>query len=357
MFPVFRIVLLAASAFVCCAAHGADIKGAGSSAAQPLYATLADAYSKSHPTVITYQPSGSSDGLKQIKANTVDFGASDVALSAEDRKASNLLIFPTAISGVVPIVNIAGVRKGQLKLTGDVLADIFARKILKWNDPRLTALNGGINLPDQAIAVIVRSDGSGTTYNFTSYLSKVSKVWSAGFGHDYAIKWPAGVVPVKGSSGVVSAFKSTPGAIAYVDFHYVKHDDLHYVTLKNRDGSYVAPDAASFSSALKNSSWARTGAYEELLTDQPGTASWPITAGTFILVPQKARNPEKTIATLKFFTWAFVEGEAAVGKADFVQLPDKVQGRIFSELTSITDDAGVPLRWSLLEVLKLPQSR
>lgn len=353
MFPALRVVLLAASVLVSCAAHGTDIKGAGSSAAQPLYALLAEAYARSNPVSMTYVPSGSSDGLKQIKANTVDFGASDVALSAADRKASNLLSFPTAISGVVPIVNLAGVRKGQLKLTGEVLADIFARKILKWNDPRLTALNSGIKLPDQAITVIVRSEGSGTTYNFTSYLSKASKDWSAAFGHDFSIKWPAGVVPVKGSSGVVAAFNSTPGAIAYVDFHYVKKDDLSYAMLKNRDGSYVVPDAASFSSALKNSSWTRTGAYEELLTDQAGAASWPITAGTFILVPQKARNPDKTIATLKFFTWAFVEGEAAVGKADFVQLPDKVQGRIFGELTSVTDSAGVPLRWSLSEVLKL----
>lgn len=353
MRPVFRIVLLAASALASAAANGTDIKGAGSSAAQPLYAVLAEAYAKSHPVAMVYQPSGSSDGLKQIKANTVDFGASDVALSAGDRKAAGLLSFPTAISGVVPIINIAGLRKGQLKLTGDVLADIFARKILKWNDPRLATLNAGVKLPDQVITVIVRSEGSGTTYNFTSYLSKVSKTWSDGFGHDFSIKWPAGVVPVKGSSGVVSAFKSTPGAIAYIDFHYVKQDKLDYALLKNRDGYYVAPDAASFSSALKSSSWTRTGAYEEMLTDQPGASSWPVTAGTFILVPQKARNPEKTIATLKFFTWAFVEGEAAVGKADFVQLPDKVQGRIFGELTSVTDSAGVPLPWSLSEVLKL----
>lgn len=353
MLPVFRIVLLAASALMTAAAHGTDIKGAGSSAAQPLYALLAEAYAKSNTVVMAYQPSGSSDGLKQIKANTVDFGASDVALSADERKAANLLSFPAAISGVVPIVNIAGVRRGQLKLTGDVLVDIFARKIVKWNDPRLVALNAGVKLPDQAITVIVRSEGSGTTYNFTSYLSKVSKDWAAGFGHNFSIKWPAGVVPVKGSGGVVSAFKSTPGAIAYVDFHYVKKDSLDYAMLKNRDGNYVAPDGASFSSALKSSSWTRSGAYEEMLTDQPGASSWPITAGTFILVPQKARNPEKTIATLKFFTWAFVEGEAAVGKADFVQLPDKVQGRIFGELMTVTDNAGVPLRWSLSEVLKL----
>jgi phosphate transport system substrate-binding protein len=353
MFPVFRTVLIAASALITCAAHGTEIKGAGSSAAQPLYAVLAVAYAQSHPMTLAYQPSGSSDGLKKIKANLVDFGASDVALSASEREAAKLLCFPTAISGVVPIVNIAGVRKGQLKLTGDVLADIFARKILRWNDPRVAALNAGIKLPDQAITVIVRSDGSGTTYNFTSYLSKASKDWSVGFGHDFSIKWPAGVVPAKGSGGVVSTFKSTPGAIAYVDFHYVKQDALNYSMLKNRDGRYVQPDAAGFSAALKNSSWTRTGAYEELLTDQAGPSSWPITAGTFILVPRQSPNPEATIATLKFFTWAFVQGEAAVGKADFVQLPDKVQGRIFGELSAVTDSAGVPLRWSLSEVLKL----
>lgn len=352
MFTAIRIAILATFTLVTCAANGADIKGAGSAKAEPLYAALAAAYAKSHPMTLTYQASSSRDGLKQINAKAVDFGASDVPLSAEERKVANLLCLPTAISGVVPVVNIAGVRKGQLKLTGDVLADIFARKIVSWNDPRVTALNAGIKLPDQAITVIARTESSGLTYDFTDYLSKVSKTWSTEFGRDLTIKWAAGVVPVKGHPALVSAIRSTPGAIAFADFHHAKDNDLNYVLLKNRDGKYVGPDAGSFSSAVRNSAWNKSAAYEESLTDQAGASSWPITAGTFILVSQKARNPEQAIATLKFFAWSFAAGEAAIVKTDFVKLPDNVQGRVFGELAGVTDNAGVPLRWTLADVLK-----
>jgi phosphate transport system substrate-binding protein len=275
------------------------------------------------------------------------------ASAADIKGAANLICFPAAVSGVVPVINVAGVHKGQLKLSGDVLADMFARKILKWNDARVVALNPGLKLPDQAITVIVRADGSGTTYNFTDYLSKVSPAWASAYKRDYAIKWATGVVPAKGSGGVVAAVKDTAGAIGYVDFQYATQNSLIYPMLKNRGGKFVLPGATSFSAALAGSSWSRDGKYEEPLTDQPGAASWPITAGTFILVPQKSRTPEKAIATLKFFTWSFVHGEEAAGKADFVPLPDSVQGRVFGELTTITDDAGVPLRWSLADVLKL----
>lgn len=350
---IFRACLISAFSLVTALAGATDIKGAGSSAAQPLYKALAAEYSKTHPLGFAYQPSGSSDGVAQIKAHSVDFGATDVALSAEEQKTNTLICFPTAISGVVAVVNLSSLRKVQLQLTGDVLADIFSRKIVKWNDPRLKALNGSVSLPDQAISVVVRSDGSGTTYNFTDYLSKVSPAWASSYGRNYTIAWPGGVVPAKGSGGVVAALKETPGGIAYVDYQYAVQNGLSVTALKNRDGKFVLPGAAGFSAALANSAWRSGAKYEELLTDRPGAGSWPISAGTFIVVPRKTGNPDATIATLSFFTWAFVQGESALGKADFVKLPESVQARIVGELMTVTDSAGTPLKWSLSDVLKL----
>lgn len=333
-------------------AHCAEIKGAGSSAAAPLYALLAAGYAQAENVNLAYTASGSSDGLKQIKGKTVDFGASDVALSMEERKALKLVCFPTAISGVVPVVNLPGIRKGQLQLTGEVLADIFARKIVKWNDARLRALNPGLALPDLAIGVIARQDGSGTTLNFTDYLGKASPAWLAAFGRNYTIAWPAGTAQAKGSAGVVAALKQTSGGISYVDYQYAVQGNLVSVALKNRDGKFVKPGPSGFSSALVNSGWMSKANFEEMLTDRPGAGSWPITGGTFVLVPQVSSNPEKTIAAVKFFTWGIIHGDAVVGKAEFVRLPDNVQGRIFGELSGMTDAGGVPLKWSLTDVMK-----
>lgn len=332
-------------------AYSAEIKGAGSSAAQPLYAALAGVYGKTQPVTLSYDSSGSTDGFKQIRGNAVDFGATDIALSADQRKAAKLLCFPTAISGVVPVVNLPGVKKGQLQLTGDVLAQLFSRKIVKWNDPKLKALNPSLNLPDLAVSVIVRQDGSGSTFNFTDYLSKVDPEWLGAYGRNFRVKWPDGVTQVKGSNGVVAALKQTSGAIGYVDYQHSQQNSLAHTTLKNREGKFVSPGRMSFSSALTNSAWMTRGAYEEMLTDRPGVSSWPITSSTFVLVPQVASNPEKTLTAVKFFTWGFIHGDAIVGKAEFVRLPDVVQGRIFGELTSITDAGGVPLKWSLSDVL------
>ncbi|MES2016929.1 MAG: phosphate ABC transporter substrate-binding protein PstS [Pseudomonadota bacterium] len=334
------------------AAQGADIKGAGSSAAQPLYAMLAQAYAKTQKVALNYQPSGSSDGLAQIKGKTVDFGATDIALDAEQRKAAKLVCVPTAIFGVVPVVNLPGVRKDQLQLNGDVLADIFARKIVRWNDEKLRALNRGLTLPDLAISVIARADGSGTTYNFSDYLGKANAGWKNAFGRGYLIAWPEGVTQVKGSSGVVAALKQTSGAIAYVDHQYAVLNSLAAVALKNRDGQLVHAGPAGFSAALINSAWLSKGNYEEMLTDRPGAGSWPITSGTFILIPQVSANPDKTIAAIKFFTWGFMHGDDVVGKADFVRLPEVVQGRIFAELTTITGPGGAALAWSIADALK-----
>ena len=199
-------------------ARPAEIKGAGSSAAQPLYAALSNIYGKTQPVSLAYEPSGSTEGLKKIRGNSVDFGATDVALSAEQRKATKLLCFPTAISGVVPVVNLPGLRKGQLQLSGEVLAELFSRKITKWTDPKIKALNPGLALPDLPVTVVVRDDGSGSTYNFTDYLSKVSPEWSGSYGRNFRLVWADGVTKGKGSAGVVAELKKTSGAIAYVEY-------------------------------------------------------------------------------------------------------------------------------------------
>lgn len=324
-----------------------DITGAGSSAAKPLYAKWAELHARSADIKLSYQAVGSSGGIKQIKERAVDFGASDVALPLEDLKKEKLLCFPSAISGVVPTVNLPGIKSGELQLTGEVLADIFARKITKWNDPAIAAGNPGLALPKLAIVPVARQDGSGTTYNFTDYLSKVSPAWKNTFGRNFTINWPSEVTQVKGSGGVVTAVKQTSGAIGYVDYNYVLQDHLAYAKLKNRDGKFVAPNADGFASALHNSSWTSKATFEEMLTDKPGLHSWPITMGTFIIVPRATRHPEHTIATLKFFTWAFMKGDRIVSGMDFVQLPDRVQARIYNELTKIADLNGKPLQWSL----------
>ena len=331
--------------------HAADISGAGSSAAMPLYLRLAAAYAVPGATTLAYQGSGSAAGLRQIREHRVDFGASDVAPAAAELAKSKLVSFPSAISGVVPVINVPGLRSGELLLTGELLADIFGRKITRWNDARLAAVNPRASLPALPIVVLVRSDGSGTTYNFTDYLSEVSRDWKDVFGRSLAIAWPADTVAVKGSAGVVTALRQTVGAIAYVDYNYVQQEKLVYAKLRNFDGRFVAPSADGFAAALDHSGWKTEGSYEEMLTNKPGGASWPITMGTFVIVPRVASRPEAMIATLKFFTWGFLYGEQIVGAASFVRLPDRVQARVYAEFTKITDSRGQPLNWTLAEVM------
>jgi phosphate transport system substrate-binding protein len=341
-------LLLAGCAFLCIPAAALEITGAGSSAAAPLYAKWASAYQQQSGTAINYQPIGSSGGLKQIKAGATDFGGSDVALSREESQKEKLICFPSAISGVVPVLNLPGMKSGDVQLTGELLAGIFGRKILFWNDPTIAAVNPDIKLPKTAIVVIVREDGSGTTYNFTDYLSKVSPSWKQDIGTDFKVEWPEGNVQVKGSSAVSHAVRQTVGAIGYIDYSYVLQNQLIYAKMKNRAGQFVAPSAFSFESALASSSWTTKANFEEMLTNQAGRNSWPITMGTFVIVRQTSDKPDATIATLKFFTWAFMKGDGMVSSADFVRLPDRVQARIYSELTKIIDREGKPLRWNLM---------
>jgi phosphate transport system substrate-binding protein len=328
-------------------ANAVEITGAGSTAAKPIYTKWAETYQQRTGSSLNYQPVGSAAGIKQIEAHSVDFGASDVALSAEDLKKEKLICFPSAISGVVPVINLPGIKAGKLQLTGELLADIFSHKINRWNDPAIAAVNPGVNLPKLQIVTVARQDGSGTTYNFTDYLSKMSPAWKETFGRNFTIKWPSDTVTVKGSSGIVTAVKQLTGAIGYVDYNYVVQDHLVYTKVKNREGKFIVPTPHGFESALNNSSWKTKATFEEMLTDKPGVGSWPITMGTFIIVPQIAKNPEGTIAALQFFTWAFMKGDSIVDGMDFVRLPDRVQSRIYSELTKITDVKGAPLHWAL----------
>ena len=326
-------------------AMAATINGAGSSAAAPLYSKWAEAYSKKTDIAVDYQAVGSSTGIKQIKAKAVDFGASDVALSLADLKHDGLIQFPSAISGVVPVVNIPGIATGKLKLSGEILADIFSRKINQWNDPAIAALNADLKLPKKTIEVIVRQDGSGTTYNFTDYLSKQKADWQSTYGRNFTIKWHPELNQAKGSSGIAAAVKKTPYAISYIDYNYVLQDNLDYVLLKNRDAKFVAPSADAFSASMINSGWKTQGSFEEMLTDKPGANSWPITMGTFVLLQKTASAPEKAIATMKFFTWSFMHGDHLVRAVDMVRLPDSIQARIFKEMMTVADVNGKPLQW------------
>lgn len=347
--------LLLALLFLPFVAFAQTIHGSGSSAAHPLYMRIADAYSRvDKTTALQYDPAGSSAGIRQITARSVDFGASDVALKREDAERNKLMCFPSAISGVVPVVNLPGVKAGDLQLTGAVLADIFARRITTWNDARVVALNPRVNLPHGAITTVVRSDGSGTTYNFTDYLSRVSTPWKEAYGNNFTIAWAAGSTAVKGSGGVVDTVKKTSGAIAYVDYNYVLQEHLAYARMRNADGKFVAPSPEAFSAALDNSGWKQAGGFEEMLTNKPGAASWPITMGTFVIVPRSTAHPAATVATLKLFTWGFLFGDAIVGEGKFVHLPERVQARVFAEFMRLTDTGGKPLDWSLADIMALP---
>ena len=341
-FSCFVFICLISTAFT----HAATTNGAGSSAAAPLYNKWAESYGMKTGLTLDYQAIGSSAGIKQIKTRSVDFGASDVALTVSDLKNEKLIQFPSAISGVVPIVNLPNIKTGQLRLDGELLVDIFSRRVSFWDDAAIVKLNPGQRLPHKAIAVIVRHDGSGTTYNFTDYLSKISPSWAASYGKNFTIKWHSDITQIKGSSGISTGIEKTPYSISYIDYNYVLKDKLNYVVMKNRDGRFVPPSASAFEAALNNSEWKSLGKFEQMLTDRPGVNSWPITMGTFVIVPLATKNPEKTIAVLKFFTWCFMSGDYLVNTVDLVRLPDSIQARVYKEMFQVTDLLGKPLQWS-----------
>lgn len=339
----WALAACAAIAWLPLAHAQSTLTGAGSSAAAPIYRIWAREYQKTTGTTLAYEAIGSSAGLKKIKSGDTGFGASDIAPSEAELAADGLVLFPVAITGIAPVVNLPRVVDGQLRLTGEVLARIFMGEIEKWSAPEIRELNPGVALPDMPIKLVARSDGSGTTYNFTDYLAKVHPAWKDRFGAKAQIAWPQAVIAAKGSDGVVKAVKETAGAIGYVDFGYVAENKLAAVTMRNEEGEFVRPAVPAFQAALAGSDWSSKGVFTGTLTAQRGKASWPITMGTFILVPRVSDKPGQTQAALKFFVWAFNHGDALVREASFVRLPDRVQASAFKAIASVKDKAGKPI--------------
>ena len=327
-------LLLAVSPF---AAVAQDVTGAGATFPAPVYAKWADAYNKATGARLNYQSIGSGGGIKQIKAKTVDFGASDMPLTDEDLAKDGLLQFPTVIGGVVPVVNIKGIAPGQMKITGQVLGDIYLGKITKWNDAALVALNPGVALPDAAISPVRRADGSGTTFLFTNYLSKVNADWKAKVGEGTAVNWPTGAGG-KGNEGVSAFVQRLPNSIGYVEYAYAKQNKMSYVLLKNKDGNFAAPDEDNFKAAAAGADWAKS--FYQVLTEQPGKDTWPISGATFILMYKAQDKPERAAGTLKFFDWAFANGDALASELDYVPMPAAVKTMIRKQWAGQIRDAG-----------------
>jgi len=299
------------------------IAGAGATFPYPIYAKWAAAYNKETGIRMNYQSIGSGGGIKQIKAKTVDFGASDAPLKAEELDQAGLMQFPMIIGGVVPVVNLPGIKAGEIKLSPAVMADLYLGKIKKWNNKAIAELNPDVNLPSTAVSVVHRSDGSGTTWIFTNYLTKVSKNWADKVGNDKAVAWPTGVGG-KGNEGVASYVKRIKGSIGYVEYAYALQNKMTYVKLKNRDGNYVDPTSENFQAAAAGADWAHAPGYYLVLTDQPGANAWPISGASFILMYKNQEKPEVAEAVLKFFDWSYNNGGKMAESLDYVPIPKSV---------------------------------
>jgi len=304
-------------------AHASDITGAGATFPYPVYAKWAEAYKTQTNIGLNYQSIGSGGGIKQITAKTVDFGASDMPMKPEDLEKNGLMQFPTVVGGDVPVINVNGIEAGKLKLDGTTLANIFLGKITKWNDPAIAALNKDIKLPDDDITVVHRSDGSGTTFIFTNYLSKVSAEWKANVGEGTSVSWKTGTGG-KGNEGVASYVQRIKGSIGYVEYAYALQNKMTYVQMKNRDGQFVLPSIDSFRAAAASAKWETAPGFYEILTDEPGSTTWPISGATFILVYKTQDKPESAKDVLKFFDWAYSNGSKLASDLDYVPLPDSV---------------------------------
>ena len=318
-------------------ASAQDVTGAGASFPAPLYSKWASDYNKATGHKINYQSVGSGAGVKQIEAKTVDFGASDAPLTDEELKAKGLVQFPTVIGGVIPVVNITGIKPGELKLSGEVLGDIYLGKITKWNDPAIKALNGSLALPDAAIAPVRRADGSGTSFLFTNYLSKVNAEWKSKVGEGTAVNWPVGAGG-KGNEGVAAFVNRLPNSIGYVEYAYVKQNKMTYAQLKNEAGSFVSPEDTAFKAAAAGADWNKS--FYQVLTNQPGAQSWPITGATFILMQKSQDKPANAATVLKFFDWAYKTGDKTADDLDYVPMPDAVKATIAKSWGEIKDGSG-----------------
>ncbi|HWI77177.1 MAG TPA: phosphate ABC transporter substrate-binding protein PstS [Sphingomicrobium sp.] len=304
-----------------------EITGAGSTFVYPVLSAWAGDYQKQSGAKINYQSIGSGGGISQVKAGTVDFGASDQPLSSEELAQSNLAQFPVVIGGIVPVTNLTGIEPGKLRLTGPVLADIFAGKVKTWNDPSIVKINPGVNLPSAPIAVVHRSDGSGTTFNFTHYLSQVSPSWKAGPGEGKTVSWPTGVGG-KGNEGVAAYVKQLPNSIGYVEYAYVLQNGMNYASLQNAAGNFVLPSAETFSNAAATADWAKAQDFNLVMTNAPGANAYPITASVFVLMPTNAKDPARSKAALDFFRYVLNSGQDQAKKLDYVPLPPELVKQI-----------------------------
>jgi len=341
-----QALLLIAAASLTSPSSAADITGAGATFPYPVYAAWANAYKQKTGVALNYQSIGSGGGIKQIQTKTVDFGASDMPLTPEELEKDGLVQFPTVIGGAVPVVHLKGIKPGELKLTGAVLADIFMGKITKWNDPAIKDLNPGLALPNEAISVVHRADGSGTTFIWTNYLSKVSGEWKTKVGEGTAVAWPTGVGG-KGNEGIAAFVQRIEGGIGYVEYAYALQNKMTDVQVQNRKGEFVRGNAESFKAAAAGADWAHAPNFYLILTDQPGAGAWPISGATFILMHKSQMKPERAKEVLKFFDWDYgEEGDKIASTLDYVPLPDSVVQLIRQAWKSQIKDAEGKSVWS-----------
>ncbi|MEX3815662.1 phosphate ABC transporter substrate-binding protein PstS [Paraburkholderia sp. BR13439] len=334
-------VLAVALPLAAAQAQTVDITGAGSTFAAPIYNKWADAYHKAGGGKVNYQGIGSAGGIKQILAKTVDFAGSDAPMKDDELAKTGLFQFPTVVGGVVPVVNLPGVKPGQLVLSGAVLGDIYLNKIKKWNDPAIAALNSGMKLPDTDIAVVRRADGSGTSFIWTNFLSKVNPEWKSKVGEGTTVNWPTGTGG-KGNDGVAAFVQRLPGAVGYVEWAYAKQNNMVYASLKNSAGAVVAPKTETFKAAASGADW-KTSFYQ-ILTNEPGKDAWPVVGATFVLLHAIQDKPAQGAATLKFFDWAFKNGGQAASDLDYISLPDSVVSEIREQWkTKVKDASGKPV--------------
>jgi phosphate transport system substrate-binding protein len=338
----FSTAALLLCLFVATPAFASDITGAGATFPFPLYAKWAEAYKAKTGVGLNYQSIGSGGGIKQIKAKTVAFGASDAPLKFDDLEKDGLVQFPTVMGGVVTAINIVGVESGKLKLNGKVLADIYLGAIKKWDDPAVAQLNPGLKLPSEEITVVHRSDGSGTTFIFTNYLSKVSSAWKEKVGNEASVSWPVGVGG-KGNEGVASYVQQVKNSIGYVEFAYALQNNMPYALLQNREGEFVKPNIESFQAAAAGANWAESPGFYEILTDEPGKQSWPITGATFILMHKVQENPGEAQQVLDFFGWAYANGGKMAEDLVYVPMPDNVVKLINASWAQIKTAGGEPV--------------
>jgi phosphate transport system substrate-binding protein len=319
-----------------------DITGAGATFPYPIYAKWADAYKKETGVGLNYQAIGSGGGIKQIQAKTVTFGATDAPLKGEILEKSALVQFPAVMGGIVPVINVEGIGAGELVLDGPTLANIFLGTVATWNDPAIAKLNPNVKLPSANILVVRRADGSGTTFNFTDYLAKVSADWKSKVGSATAVEWPVGV-GAKGNDGVANNVMQSKGSIGYVEYAYAKQNKLSFAKMINADGKTVAPEFKTFSAAAANADWSSVPGFGVILSDQKGAESWPMTAATFILVPRQPQDPAAASDALKFFAWAFAKGDKAAEELDFIPMPEATVAQIEKSWGEIKDASGKPV--------------